>query len=1018
VQNPPFFWLRLPLLSIEQILSLLAKNSLTELLADKMVMEAIQIASPSIADQLVSGKETNAKVADTFLKYALRMSTRCTPFGLFAGGTVGYPAKRSVLDFTERCLVTRHRLSMPILVSLINQLSQEPGIRNRTRYFANQSVFQVGELLHYTEKQWKDSQWNYFTSQVPASPAIVTVLSLARRGATLAELLQALTPDKKSGEVLDFIEQLIDDNLLWSELMPTPSGPDPLTELCRKLTELSAPPSIVSPLSQIQHQLETPERTCRTELEIRKILTDFMGVAPSPEPVLQTDTRIAGGQNFLSHSVLKQVQHDLSPLLTLSQFTTEPVTLTTFKKRFHTRYQEQEIPLLVALDEQLGVGYTSTTGLNNATQDNIFDLLVELPTETVETCKLDKLHELKLKLYSTWSRQSSDPVIITDEALTQLGDRVSADMNNCYAFGYLLANSVTALDAGQYRFMLKALSGPSAYSLMGRFCTIDRELERLVSAQLVQQQADQPDRIYAEIVHLPQPRAGNVLQRPHLRDYEIPYLTPSALPLDQQIPLEDLLVSVPDGKRVVLRSKRLNKEIIPQLTTAHNYRNGLPLYQFLGDLQYQTNSVAVSWHWGALTQARRLPRVQYRNIILQEATWTLNSRDLRSELTDEENLTRLQREEQLPRLIALVEADQELFLDLASSLCRKLFITTLRRLTIVRLIEWLRTPENCMVSSTTGKLTHEIVIPFISQPEQTVSQPSFFDSADTKNRTVKRTFSPGSEWLYIKIYCGPLAAPLILNELIRLAQHSVDTGQVKQWFFLRYADPEHHLRFRFRLIHPDQTGSLLAACHQRVSPLLVSGVCYKLQVDTYERELERFGEGFIEEMELLFWRNSEVVSQLLYLDLDESNLLAAACLGVDTYYREFGLTDQEKSQFIKQAYTALFEEHGASPGLRQKLSKKYRLNQDLIEQLLESPVSITPIPLYQIIDRLRFNIRPQIASIKQKLTTNDPTRQRQLITSLGHLFINRLFAANQRTYELLVYHHLYRGYESVAARTK
>lgn len=1018
MQNPPFFWLRLPLLSIEQLLILLSANSLTELLADKRVMEAIQIASPAIADQLVNGKVTNPKVAETFLKYVLRMSTRCTPFGLFAGGAVGYPAKRSVLDFKERCLIARHRLSMPILVSLINQLSQEPGIRNRTRYFANQSVFQVGDLLHYTEKQWKDSQWTYFTSQVPASPSIVTVLSLARKGATLAKLLQALTPDKKSREVFDFIEQLIDDNLLWSELMPTPSGPDPLTELCQKLTKLSAPFSIVSPLSQIQHQLKTPERTYQAELKIRKILTDFMGVAPSPEPVLQTDTRIAGGQNFLSHGVLKQVKHDLSPLLTLSQFTPEAVTLITFKQRFHARYQEQEIPLLVALDEQLGVGYNSTTGLGNATQESISDLLVELPTEAVETCKLDKLHALKLELYSTWSRQSKDPVIVTDEALSKLGDRASDILNNCYAFGYLLANSVTALDAGQYRFMLKALSGPSACSLMGRFCTIDQELERLVTAQLVQQQADQPDRIYAEIVHLPQPRAGNVLQRPHLRDYEIPYLTPSALPLDQQIPLEDLLVSVPDGRRVVLRSKRLNKEIIPQLTTAHNYRTGLPLYQFLGDLQYQTNPVAVSWHWGALSQARRLPRVQYRNIILQEATWTLSSMDLRPELTDEENLTWLQQEEQLPRLVALVEADQELFLDLASSLCRKLFMTTLRRLTTVRLIEWLRTPENCMVSSTTGKLTHEIVIPFTPQSERSVSQSPFFDSADTKNRTVKRNFPPGSEWLYIKVYCSPLAAPLILNELIRLAQHSVDTGQVKHWFFLRYADPEHHLRFRFRLTHPDQTGNLLAACYQQVSPLLISGLGYKLQVDTYQRELERFGEDFIEEMELLFWRDSEVVSQLLYLDLDESSLLAAACLGVDAYYREFGLTDQEKSQFSKQAYTALFEEHGASPGLRQKLSKRYRLNQGLIEQLLKLSVSITQIPLCQIVDRLRFNICPPIASIKRKLTTNDPTRQQELITSLGHLFINRLFAVNQRTYELLVYHHLYRGYESVTARTK
>ena len=52
---------------------------------------------------------------------------------------------------------------------------------------------------------------------------------------------------------------------------------------------------------------------------------------------------------------------------------------------------------------------------------------------------------------------------------------------------------------------------------------------------------------------------GNVIHRPQMREYEIPFLACSTLDPEHQIPVTDLCVSVRNN-RVRLRSMRLGRE--------------------------------------------------------------------------------------------------------------------------------------------------------------------------------------------------------------------------------------------------------------------------------------------------------------------------------------------------------------------------------------------------------------------------------------------------------------------------
>ena len=128
--------------------------------------------------------------------------------------------------------------------------------------------------------------------------------------------------------------------------------------------------------------------------------------------------------------------------------------------------------------------------------------------------------------------------------------------------------------------------GVSAANLLSRFAHLDTEIEKLVKDISRKESELVADGILAEIVHLPGSRVGNILSRPHLREYEIVYLANSDLVEEKKIYIDDLMLSYRGGE-LVLRSKRLNRRIIPRLTSAHNYYNDtLPVYRFLCDMQH------------------------------------------------------------------------------------------------------------------------------------------------------------------------------------------------------------------------------------------------------------------------------------------------------------------------------------------------------------------------------------------------------------------------------------------------
>ena len=276
------------------------------------------------------------------------------------------------------------------------------------------------------------------------------------------------------------------------------------------------------------------------------------------------------------------------------------------------------------LDEEVGIGF-ERSGSAGAEASPLLRGIAAAPPPADPTIGWGwpQMHRVRL-LERALARGDQEIELTTKdlEQLTPSGGDPPPLPDAFQVMATIAAASEEELAAGRFKLLFRGAGGPSGARILGRFCHADPLLAPLVEEHLRAEEAHRPDAVFAEIVHLPEGRIGNILSRPVLRRCEIPFLGRSGAPPEAQIPVTDLEVTVA-GPRIVLRSRRLGREIVPRLTTAHNYARGsLGVYRFLCALQSQGVTAGVGWGWGPLEAASFLPRVSLGRVVLARARWT------------------------------------------------------------------------------------------------------------------------------------------------------------------------------------------------------------------------------------------------------------------------------------------------------------------------------------------------------------------------------------------------------------
>ena len=743
-----------------------------------------------------------------------------------------------------------------------------------------------------------------------------STIERARNGTQLSTLADALVDEEISLEDAEgFVQELVDNQLLVSELRPPVTGDDSLDAMIDRLAQYPVASEVRACLQRVREDLNRldcqglGQSPSRYE-EIARQLEQLPAKVRRPR-LFQVDMFKRCEQATLGQPVLDELSDGLRLLSKLAPKNGHD-QFEQFRLDFVRRYGDRSVPLVQVLDEESGIGFLTSNDPAAMQAPLLRGIAIPSRAEHFESWsrKHAFLYNKLTQAFASGAKtldlkeQDIDAMQVDDPA--SLPDAVAV-------MGTLIAESPAQVDNGDFQFLLSSVSGPSGARLLGRFCHGDSQLNHHVQQHLQQEESNFPNAVVAEVVHLPEGRVGNVLSRPSLRSYEIPFLGTSGAPQESQIDIQDLFVSV-EGGEVVLRSERLGRRVIPRLTSAHNFvSRSLCIYKFLCALQEQQAVSSICWNWGPLESCEFLPRVTLGRLVLARAQWTVSREELikLSRNSGKELFVVVQSWRNFrgfPRHVVLKDGDNELPIDLENILSVETFVNLVKDRGSLTLVEMFPESPSC-IGSDEDRFAHEMIIPFVRKREQRQTTVAPQRAADVV--PVARRFPPGSDWQYFNLFAGDSTADQLLVQCIGpVARECLRTGACDQWHFIRYNDPQSHLRVRFHGNASRLSDEVAPRLQAALQPYLDSDLVWKIQQDTYEREIERYGGNeAILIAERLFHADSEGTLDLLDMcvgDAGQDTRWKMTLVGMHQMLVDLGIDLNARLQVAKSVRDSFF----------------------------------------------------------------------------------------------------------------
>lgn len=219
------------------------KDSLVRIFAMPEVQEALLVSSPDLFNamkriNIYGTSKDSEKLVESLLKYFIRMTTRTTPFGLFSGISIGKFGKETEIECQSlKAYKKRARVDMQWFLDVIKKIESESDIRSNLKVKFNDYTFQNGNRLYkpyktYLEHEQINGQLAEVSSSIRYTNQVKLVEKICKEFISVQEVCKKIAsknPEVPFERIQRFVDQLIDNEFLLSELRVPLIGTDALT---------------------------------------------------------------------------------------------------------------------------------------------------------------------------------------------------------------------------------------------------------------------------------------------------------------------------------------------------------------------------------------------------------------------------------------------------------------------------------------------------------------------------------------------------------------------------------------------------------------------------------------------------------------------------------------------------------------------------------------------------------------------------------------------------------------------
>lgn len=841
---------------------------------------ALYVASPGIIksiDQLRSGSSLSAKkirgLKAAVSKYRVRAASRPTPFGMFAA--VG------------ECRIAETE-AMPRVVGELAALVRPDIAWEYSEIKNRSSLVRRNDLVREEGNRWvldsADAGYCGPSVRVRRTEPAEMCMDWAKEPVSKADLLSRLKqsyPDVSEDRFNQMISTLSDNGLLITWPRPSIHGTTPSNRgswLQIRMDGASPPNGEDARCGDASFTTGVRDKLKRQEDALRDNAQEVSG------PVHQVDTAMSV-DGIYPHRAAEAVGEAVGALMRLPSSGND--SLTKWRRDFEERLGAGVlVPVTEALSDVLGFGaphgYRNPAGTSMGT-----------PPASPEG---ERHSEVVGSFLAEALSSGQTEVELSDDWLNRFGAPSRPPYPTVDVFTELCFDEGRAED-------WKVVLNPEAVALGGR--TIGRFHDLLPAFQenatefLQVEEGAREEAIFAELVYLSDtPRSGNVSRRSQLRRFELA-INMSRTDGTERISLDDILVGS-NGERLFLWSNKYDKEIV--ITQGHvlNYSAAPNVLRFLIEVSLDGYRMPAMFEWGALDFAPYLPRVCRGRVVLHPAQWTLRKSLLDASLggdSDErwrEAISAWRTVWKVPRYVRIVQGDNRLLMDMDSEGSLEILLQ-MRAASAqpIRVQEMIPAPGSIGIVGPSG-LEHvtEFALTLSAKTPASPSPPQI-KSHVGRIRPLTAGTPRESSWAGKRIY-----APLDLHDEI-IQEHLMPWMEsvqelLRESFYIRYADPDPHLRVRIRPID-GELARVSASLTEFVESLMGEGIVRRSADLDYVRELVRY--GGIETMELaesVFTVQSQMAPALLSCWKSEAptlpkHFLPLVCMDIAAVHFGLGL---------------------------------------------------------------------------------------------------------------------------------